>query len=481
MDSTLVFNLIWELLLALYAVTVIVTICVVVFENRSPVRALAWVTVLIVVPAIGLILYFVFGRNIRSKKLLKRSQKRKLRLHSSGRQLSFQKSSLSEDSHSLIRLASTLGSAPAQIDNGIIPFNDGKSKFDALIADLEKAEKYIYFQYYIIADDEIGNRICNLLKKKVNEGVKVTMIYDPVGSFPTKKKFFKDLLASGINAKPFIPVRFPAMGIRINWRNHRKLCVIDGCVGYIGGMNVADRYLDGGDKFNMWRDLHLRVEGPVVASFESLFISDWNFLDTDIERFLENTPHRFGGVKLGNVVAQLVASGPTSQWYSIELLFLKAISLAKNRVYIATPYFLPTEGLLSALQSAALSKVDVRIMVPMSSDSKMLTYATASYVAECLRAGIKFYFFKPGMMHSKMLLIDDEITSVGSTNFDFRSFEHNFEANLFIYSKAFNELAANMFYDDLKRSDRVRASIWRHRSLKRKAAESFTRLFAPIL
>ena len=474
-------NIIGEILLSLYFITVLVTICVIIFENRSPVRALAWVTVLIVVPAVGLVLYIVFGRNIRSKKLLKRSQKRKLKTHSSGKQLSFQRSNLSEESHSLIRLASALGSAPAQVENDISLFNEGKNKFKSMLEDISRAEKYIYIQYYIIADDHTGNQLCDLLINKVSEGVKVTMVYDPVGSFPTKKKFFKRLIAAGINAKPFIPVRFPAMGIKVNWRNHRKLCVIDGIVGYIGGMNVADRYLTGGDNFEMWRDMHLRVTGPVVASLEASFIADWNFIDNDMERFLENTPLSPGSLKKGNVIAQLISSGPTSLWYSIELLFLKAISLAKNRAYIATPYFLPTEGLLSALQSAALSRVDVRIMVPDHSDSKLLTYATASYVKECLRSGIKFYFFQPGMLHSKMLLIDDEITSIGSTNFDFRSFEHNFEANLFVYSREFNRLAADMYYEDIKKSKRIMASEWNKRSLNRKVCESFTRLFAPIL
>lgn len=480
MDSASLLSIIWELILILYGVTVIVTVCVIISENRSPVRALAWVTTLLVVPAVGLVLYFVFGRNIRSKRLMKRSQKRRLRQKSICKQLAFSRSTLSEDSHTLIRLATSLGALPAQVENNVELFCEGRAKFESLLADIAAAKHFIYIQYYIIADDDIGRKLCSALCKKAEEGVKVALIYDPVGSFQTKKEFFRTLASADVEVKPFIPVKFPAMGIRVNWRNHRKLCVIDGKIGYIGGMNVADRYVTGGADFDMWRDLHLKVTGPSVRSLEASFIYDWNFLGDDIEKLINNIPDS-NARGTGKMVCQVVSSGPTGQWYSIELIFLKAISLAKKRVYIATPYFLPTEGLMSALQSASLSGVDVRIMVPVRSDSRLLTYATSSYVAECLRAGIKFYFFNPGMLHSKMLLIDDEITSVGSTNFDFRSFEHNFEGNMFVYDRDFNNVAANSFMADLKVSSRVHAGEWRSRSMMRKALESFTRLFAPIL
>lgn len=479
MDSS-IFTLIWEILVLLYALTVIASVCVIISENRSPVRALAWVTTISVVPVLGLVLYIVFGRNIRARRMMKRSKRRRLKYRSEGKQLSFQKSNLSENSHTLIRLASSLGSPPAQVENDVEIYKEGKPKFESLLRDIENAKKYIYIQYYIIADDKIGNAICDSLVKKAEQGVDITVVYDPVGSFASKKKFFNRLCDAGVDAKPFIPVRFPAVGVRINWRNHRKLCVIDGRIGYIGGMNIADRYIDGGDKFNMWRDLHLRVKGPIVSSLEASFISDWNFLEDDIERFLNNKfflpKHPAGGM-----VTQFVSSGPTDRWYNIELIFLKAISLAKHRVFIATPYFLPTEGLLSALQSASLSKVDVRIMIPKRSDSKLLTYASSSYVEQLLHAGIKVYFFEEGMLHSKMLLVDDEITSIGSTNFDFRSFEHNFEGNLFIYDRQFNAKAAEVFFEDIKVSERVYSVKWKKRSFGRKAIESVTRLFAPIL
>lgn len=282
--------------------------------------------------------------------------------------------------------------------------------------------------------------------------------------------------AAGIEVHPFFKVNFPLFGYRLNWRNHRKIAVIDEKIGYIGGMNIADRYIDGG-KFDLWRDTHLRITGPGVAALEYGFAVDWNFMGQPLIE--HQTPAE--EVIAGNMGVQLITSGPTNQWNNVELMFHKAIANARERVFIQTPYFLPTEGLLKALVTAALSNVDVRIMIPARPDSAILRYASASYINECLRAGIKFYFYKPGMLHSKVIIIDDELTSVGSTNFDFRSFEHNFEANLFIYSREFNQQSGDIFLADQHNSVRVLASEWKKRPFLKKWAESILRLLSPVL
>ena len=285
---------------------------------------------------------------------------------------------------------------------------------------------------------------------------------------------------SGIQAYPFLKVSFPQFGTRINWRNHRKICIIDGSIGYIGGMNIADRYLDGGKKFDLWRDTHLRLTGPVVRALRYSFAIDWNFMgqpllenDIDLVSYPATDAPRAG--------MQLLTSGPTSQWSNIAFMFHKAIAGAKRRVYLQTPYFLPTEGLLKALQVAALAHVDVRVIIPRHSDSKMLTYASYSYIAESLKSGIKIYFYEPGMLHAKTLIIDDEFTSVGSTNFDFRSFECNFESNIFIYSKEVNAQMSDIFNKDLGHSTRIIPFEWRNRPYRQKAVESLVRLLSPIL
>ncbi len=462
----------------LFLLTVIVVI-VIISENRNPVRSLAWLTVLLVIPVFGLILYFIFGRDIKNKKAVARRVRRKLKRKEVHIKPDLRFVSLSEETKQIIKVANKLSGAHLHLNNNAEILSSGAEKFQRLLTDIENATDYIYIQYYIIASDNIGKEIARRLIEKAHNGVTVYLIYDPVGSVSTGKQYFKDLIAAGVKVKPFIPVRFPAFGTRINWRNHRKQCVIDGKIGYVGGMNVADRYIDGGKEFDMWRDIHIRVEGRIASAIESAFITDWSFMGDDYDNLLLNSAEY--PEERGEFAMQHVTSGPTSQWFNIEMLFLKCIGSAKKRIYIETPYFLPTEGLINALQSAALGGVDVRIMIPRRSDSAILTYASSSYVAECLKAGIKIYFYNKGMLHSKMMMIDDEVVSVGSTNFDFRSFEHNFEGNLFIYSREFNRAMEAVFIEALKDATRILPEEWSKRTKLRRFKESLMRLLAPIL
>ena len=282
---------------------------------------------------------------------------------------------------------------------------------------------------------------------------------------------------AGIDAHPFFKVAFPPFGTRINWRNHRKLAVIDGEIGYIGGMNIADRYITGGKLFPMWRDLHLRLRGPAVGALQQSFAVDWTFMGEPIlteEAGMSVETDRPAGM-------QLVTGGPTSQWMNMTLIFQQAITAASKCIYIFTPYFIPSEGLLHALQVAALGKIDVRIMLPRRSDSDMLRWASFSFIQECLSSGIKVYLYNKGMLHSKAIIIDDDFATVGSTNFDFRSFEHNFEANMLIYSREFNARMKTIFFRDMRECTRLTTAIWRRRPVTEKALESFFRLFSPIL
>lgn len=475
------FNMPWVYytFLVIYVATVVTIIGVILSENRNPVKSLAWVTVLFLLPIAGIVLYLFFGRSIKNKRMISRRNRRKLRKQGRAPRIDISSLGLSDESQQLITLAGALTASPYYPDNKVDIFIDGASKFEALKADLRAAERSINLQYYIFEDDNIGHEIRDILIERSRAGVEVRVIYDHVGSFSVRNAFFKQMQREGIKAYPFFKVSFPQLGTRINWRNHRKICVIDDRIGYIGGMNIADRYIDGG-RFDVWRDTHLRVEGPVVKALKFSFAVDWNFMgqplidDGDVHATYCPAPEHKAGM-------QLLTSGPTSQWSNIAFMFHKAIVDAKRRVYIETPYFLPTEGLLKALQTAALSHVDVRILIPRKSDSRMLTYASASYIAESLKAGIKIYFYEPGMLHSKIMIVDDEFSSVGSTNFDFRSFEHNFESNVFIYSKDVNERLTGIFKADLEKSTRISPFEWRHRSYGQKSAESILRLLSPIL
>lgn len=465
-----------------YSLTVIGIIIVVLSENRSPVKSLAWVTVLLLLPAFGIILYFVFGRSIKNTRMISRSNRRKLRKKdSTGKKLLISHLDLSQESKQLIKLTNTLGGSIFYIDNDCTVYTSGGQKIEALFQDIANAEHYIYLQYYIIEDDATGMRLKDLLIQKAQQNVKVKLIYDNVGSFKVKKSFFRDLQNAGVEVDPFFKVVFPPFGTRINWRNHRKICVIDGKIGYIGGMNIAERYITGG-KFDSWRDTHLRITGSAVLSLKYSFAVDWSF--TGKKELLdeqEPLPDTYPHVSHPTQVMQLLTSGPTLHWNTVAILFNRAIASAKKRVFIQTPYFLPTEGLLKALQAASLSGVDVRIMIPTVSDSKMLTYASASYVNECLKAGMKIYSYDAGMLHAKTMIVDDEFASVGSTNFDFRSFEHNFEANMQVYSKAFNAQMADIFYNDIKSCTRILPTEWNKRPITKKVMSSITRLLSPIL
>jgi cardiolipin synthase len=468
---------VWWTLNVLYALTILSVIAVVVSENRNPVKSLAWVTVLLVVPVVGLVLYIVFGRNIQNKRIISRKNRRKLRRLGAGGDIDPRRIKQPERVLPLISLAYSLCGTSYYDGNRAAIFDNGRDKFEALLEDIARARRFINMQYYIIADDVIGTRVMDALVERARAGVKVRLIYDHVGSFKLKKRSLRRMRDAGIEAYPFFKVVFPPFGTRINWRNHRKIVVIDGDIGYIGGMNVADRYLTGGKLFNTWRDLHLRIEGPAVGALQQSFAVDWNFMGQPL---LEDGSS-VKAVEGATVGMQLVTGGPTTQWMNMTLLFQQAIAGARKCVYIQTPYFLPSEGLLHALQGAALSKVDVRVMVPMKSDSDMLRWASCSYIQECLRAGIKIYRYEKGMLHSKAIIVDDDFATVGSTNFDFRSFEHNFEANMLVYSREFNGRLKEQFMRDQRDCVRVTSASWRRRPLREKALESVMRLFSPIL
>lgn len=463
-------------LMVAYALTVLGVIAVIVSENRNPVKSLAWVTVLLLLPAVGIVLYVFFGRNIKNKHKLSRRDRRRLKKREPDPHFDYSNYNLSPDSIQEIRLGNALVGSHFYPGNSVEVFTNGADKFAKFKEDLRSAKEFINIEYYIFSDDKIGTEVADILIDRSLAGVKVRLIYDHVGSFATRNKFFNKMRDAGVEAFPFFKVTFAWLGSRINWRNHRKLSVIDGRIGYLGGMNVADRYIDGGKDFATWRDTHVRVEGPIVAAIEHAFAVDWHSMGKPLPTEAVDTTSI-----CGDIGAQMITSGPTSRWPSIAYMFHKAISNAKRRVYIQTPYFLPTDALLKDLITAALSRVDVRIMIPRHADSKLLNYASASYISQCLQAGVKFYLYEPGMLHAKMIIIDDDVATIGSTNFDFRSFEHNFEGNLFFYSSDFVEKLLEIYRKDQEQSSRVFPAQWKHRPLLKKATESIVRLLSPIL
>ncbi|MBD5208298.1 MAG: cardiolipin synthase [Bacteroidales bacterium] len=465
-------------LIAVYGVMVITAIVVVLSENRNPIRSLSWVIALLFLPGVGLIFYLFFGRSLKGQHMISRHNKRKMLNTFRPKQVDLDEQPLSGEEKALVKLARNLCSSFYSVNNEIEVFITGNEKFEALKHDLLAAREFIYLQYYIFSDDQLGHEIADILMKKAREGVEVKVIYDHVGSFSARNRFFKMMDAAGVETHPFFKVTFPQLANRINWRNHRKIVVIDHRIAYIGGMNIADRYYSGGVDGSPWRDTHFRLRGDIVDSLLYSFLIDWNFKNPSKKISLPQAPAHSLRNHLG---MQLIGSGPMSRYNNIALCFLKAISVATRSIYIQTPYFLPTDTLLHALEAAALANIDVRIMIPRHTDSTMLRYASFSYVTQCLLAGMKVYLYEPGMLHAKAMIIDDNFVTAGSTNFDFRSFENNFEANLMVYDRDFNRKMRNIFFEDLKHCTKLKVADWHKRPGLQRTLESIVRLVAPIL
>lgn len=465
-------------IIVLYAVTIASCIIVILKENRNPIRSLSWIIALIFLPLIGLVFYLFFGRSLRGQHMMSRMNKRKIMTTMAPRHVNLDSQNLSRADRNLVKLARNLSSSFYTINNNIEIFTTGADKFAALKRDLLAAKKTIYLQYYIFLDDSLGHEIAEILMAKAREGLDVKVMYDHVGSFSARNRFFKMMNEAGVETHPFFKVTFPQFANRVNWRNHRKLVVIDGEIGYIGGMNIADRYVRRSGRGAVWRDTHFRIKGDIVESMLFSYVIDWNFRNQEHPMRYPKTPEvNFSN----NVGMQLVTSGPLSTWDNLALCFLKAITSATKSIYIQTPYFLPTEALRAALEAAALSKIDVRIMIPRRSDSRMLRYASFSYVTQCLKAGIKVYLYNPGMLHAKAMIIDDNLVTAGSTNFDFRSFENNFECNLFIYDNDVNRRMREIFFADMGQCTKLTYATWHRRPVLQRGMESIVRLVSPIL
>lgn len=381
----------------------------------------------------------------------------------------------------LMRLLKTNSDNPVLFATAYKIFTDGKSKLGSLFEDIRRAKHHIHIQYYIIEGDEYGEKLSDLLIQKASEGVRVRLIYDHVGCWGTKNSFWKRLRAGGVEVYPFMPVVFPLFTSRVNYRNHRKLVVIDGKVGYFGGMNIAKRYIDG-NRLGLWRDTHIRIEGTAVASLQSSFLIDWyvvsrRVINIDVCYHLPSSPIP----SATDVPMQIVPGGPIGQWRSLEQAISFLISRAMKYIYITTPYFLPTETLNNAIIAAALAGINVHLLIPKKSDTKIAQIASLSYLEDLLEAGVKVSFYTGGFLHAKMVVVDDKVASVGSTNMDFRSLEHNFELNAMIYSQPMVEELRDCVNNLFETSERVALERWKKRSKLQKFVESCIRLFAPLL
>lgn len=467
--------------IVLYFYMVALAISVVLLDNRNPVKQIAWIVCLIFLPVAGLVFYVFFGRNYRKNKFfapkdLSDSPARikpdydaeVLKLKSS-----FIPFYLQQSAQLLIKNSDAFLHSDTKFDI----LTSGEESFARIFEDIENAKEHIHIEFYIIEDDQIGNQLRRLLIRKAQERVKVRVIYDYLGAFRLSDSYKQSLKNEGVFLHAFLPFGWKIGFSRINYRNHRKIIVIDGKIGYTGGINIADRYIKG-NRLGKWRDTIVRMEGAAVHGLQNVFLTDWHFVDNRLiaDKKYYPTPARYE-----KNYAQIVHSGPDSDWESILQGLLSLVGNAKKNIYIHTPYFLPPESLMIALQMAALSGVDVRVMLPLKSDTVIASAASSSYFLKIMEAGVRIFHYTDNFLHSKAITIDDEIGIVGTANIDMRSFEQNYEVNAFIYDKVTAINLRKAFENDLLSSKEIDMTTWSRRKLFTRLKESLARLFSPLL
>ena len=468
------------LLLTIYLVVTVVGTITVLMDNKQPAKTMAWLLVLVFMPLVGIILYVFFGKNTRKERLI---SNRSMDLLTKRSMLEFAEQEnlhLPQSNKPLMQLFANQNWALPFKDNEVEIMTDGYSFIFTLLYYIGKATDHIHIDTYIMEDDALGNLVADALIDKAEQGVEVRLIYDDVGCWKVKDRFFERMREAGIDIHAFMPVRFPAFTSKVNYRNHRKLCVIDGKVGFIGGMNIALRYVKG-TGHQGWRDTHLCIKGGAVYAIQRAFLVDWYFVDRTLITDRKYYPPVDKAIH-NNCLAQVVTSSPISPWPDIMQGYVRILLQAHRYVYMETPYFLPTEPVLFAMRTAALAGVDVRLMVPRHTDAKLVEWASRSYMMEAIEAGVKVYLYEKAFNHSKLLVSDDNLCSCGSTNVDFRSFENNFEANAFFYDEGMSLRLKKVFLDDLSHCILVDdISYFVKRPFLQRLFESLVRLLSPLL
>lgn len=487
------------MIIAFIIIKIILIFSVIFVEKKPPMEALAWILVIVFFPIGGYILYIIFGETW-TKKLTKRYNEKYLKenykqhLHDRIKENAPGTNPTPlpqlappgyENFHSLMQLHKNFSNSTYTMDNEINILIKGEEKFENLFADIEAATHSIHLLYFRIFKDDISSKLVNKLTKKAREGVEVRLIYDGIASF-TSKSFFKDLLDAGGQVYSD-EVSFFKNLLMINFRNHRKLAIIDGKIGYLGGMNVSDRYMGKHKKKRPWRDTHLRITGSAVMSLQFYFLRDWCRITPSLEEDIpcENIKAYLPKpIKKGNIGVQIVISGVGPEEGRVKFGFLNMITHASEKIQIQTPYFVPDEEILQALKVAVLSGIKVEVMIPKVSSSMFLHPVTLSYARELLMLGAKIYLYK-GYIHAKTITVDGKVSSIGSTNFDQRSLNISDEINAFIYDTEFAKKHKEIFQRDIKDSIQMRKEDYQNIDKKTKVVdtvkESTLRLIAPFL
>lgn len=453
-------------------------------EKRDISAAWAWLFVMLLLPGIGFIIYLFFGWKLNQRQIFDLKAQKRLGISDMAEyQKRNPKNKPTLDTNlenDLVQMFLNTDNAILTTKNDLKIFTDGHEKFNSLFEDLKKAKHHINIEYFTIYDDQLGKKLRKILVQKAREGVQVRVLYDLFGSKGSKQKFFKELIQAGGEVTPFMKSKLGYYSFRINFRNHRKIVVIDGSVGYIGGFNIGDQYLGRNKRFGNWRDTHLRLEGSVVLQLQSRFFMDWNAsakrqkVQFSLDYFPQSNVQN-------NIPMQIVSSGPENDVQKIKQGYIKMIMGAKHSIWIETPYFIPDDALMEALLIAIRSGIEVRIVIPQMPDHPFVYRATEYYVQQLLKAGALIYSYQNGFMHAKTIVVDNMITSVGSANWDIRSFKLNFEANAFMYDPKVAEQIIATIKNDLKDARELDEEYFKQQSSWKKFRQLASRLISPIL
>jgi cardiolipin synthase A/B len=470
-----------------YIIIVIVVSLHIIYDTPSTAKALAYVLVVIFLPVIGIAIYYTVGLNYRKKALYsKKIVRDKTAMSDLRKRITLETEKAWDTKEPLIQKHKKLalyllndGMSPLLGGNEVKLLINGENKFPEVLESLKSAKHHIHMEYYIFEDDGIGNQIKDLLIQKAREGVEVRFIYDDFGSRSIRSKFADELIAGGVQAFPFYKIIFILFANRVNYRDHRKIIIIDGHTGFVGGINVSDRYINKPGQL-FWRDTHVKIVGPGMYYLQYLFICDWNFCSG---KHLELEKDFFSAqaISKGKAIVQIAASGPDSEAPTLMFSMVQAIGLAEKELLITSPYFIPGENILDALHVAAMSGVNVKLLVPDKSDSALVNAAARSYYGEILDAGVEIYLYQKGFVHAKTLVSDGQLAIVGTANMDHRSFELNFEVNAMIYDIPVAEQLRDAFYKDIKEAKKINPNTWKKRPFYKQLPEKVARLLSPLL
>lgn len=468
----------------LITLSVILIGFVIFLENRHPTQTITWLVVLGSFPLVGFIFYLLFGRNYRKEKMFRKKyfldKQAFLTVEGEDDPRSEEKLNLmGQHQGKLFSLAQKLGNSPISFDTATKILTNGEETFQHILEELKRAKHHIHLEYYIVRHDRVGQEIKDILIEKAHQGIKIRFLYDAVGSWQLSKKYITDLRNAGIEAVPFGPVKLPFLSNKFNFRNHRKIIVIDGNIGFVGGLNIGDEYLGRVESIGFWRDTHLMLRGEAVRTLQLIFLQDWYYMTNHSFLTAEYLSPQVDYKSHGGV--QLIAGGPDNEWSVIKNIFFSMINSAEESVWIASPYFIPDEDIISAIKVAALSGVDVRLLVPNRPDKRIVFHASRSYFPELLEAGVKVYEYERGFMHSKLIIVDHELASIGTSNMDMRSFHLNFEVNAFLFRTNSTQRLVEEYINDLKSSRQLDLITFQKRHFGLRLLESTSRLLSPLL